>query len=564
MQSIAKCIFPGTGLLRQADAGGYTRRLSHTGLRSQALQFEPKDQFEQRQHKLQKITAAGYAAYPHEFRWTASPAELAAKYAQATAAELESNRVEATIAGRIVSFRLMGKAGFAHVQGGGGRLQIYVRTDFVGEKNFELFHLLDLGDQIGARGHLFRTKSGELSLWVEELTFLAKALLPLPEKWHGLTDVESRYRQRYVDLIANEKSRRVFLTRARIIREMRRFFDERGYIEVETPMMHPVPGGAAARPFVTHHNTLDLDLYLRIAPELYLKRLVVGGFDRVYEINRNFRNEGISTQHNPEFTMLEFYEAYSNYQDLMKLNEELLVQLATRITGSTVVKYGEVELDFGKIVRLSMREAIVKYWPHGAGAAPCATDFAVPGAARTITERYNSWAKTAHAPYAATKDISSDGEWTGLLFETIAEDKLIQPTILYDFPTDISPLSKQKPDDPSLTERFELYIAGMEIANGFSELNDPAEQERRFLAQMESGGDEVPKQLDRDYLRALCYGLPPTAGEGIGIDRLTMLLTDSHSIRDVILFPQLRPEAPASAVPETDAEAEIKSEGHGA
>jgi len=520
------------------------------------LQFEPKDQFEQRQHKLEKIVAAGYPAYPHEFRWTASPAELAAKYAQATAPELESNKVEATIAGRIVSLRLMGKAGFAHLQGGGGRLQIYVRKDVVGEKGFELFHLLDLGDQIGARGHLFRTKSGELSLWVQELTFLSKALLPLPEKWHGLTDVELRYRQRYVDLIANEESRRVFLTRAKIVRELRKFFDERGYIEVETPMMHAIAGGAAARPFVTHHNTLDIDLYLRIAPELYLKRLVVGGLERVYEINRNFRNEGISTQHNPEFTMLEFYEAYSNYQDLMKLNEQLLAQLATQIAGSTVVKFGELELDFGSIKRLSMREAIIKYWPQAAGPAPALEELTVAGGAKAVTERYNAWAKTAHAPYGAAKGTLSDGEWTGLLVETVAEDKLIQPTILYDFPTEISPLSKQKPDDPSLSERFEIYIAGMEIANGFSELNDPAEQERRFLAQMARGGDEVPKQLDVDYVRALCHGLPPTAGEGIGIDRLTMLLTDSHSIRDVILFPQLRPEARG--------EADTKSEGHGA
>jgi lysyl-tRNA synthetase class 2 len=328
-------------------------------------------------------------------------------------------------------------------------------------------------------------------------------------------------------------------------------------------MMHPIPGGAAARPFVTHHNTLDVNLYLRIAPELYLKRLVVGGLDRVYEINRNFRNEGISTQHNPEFTMLEFYEAYSNYQDLMTMNEELLAQLATKITGSTVVKYGELELNFGKIERLTMRGAIVKYWPGGAGTAPTVEELSAPGGTEAATERYNAWAKTAHAPYAAAKGSLSDGEWTGLLFETMAEDKLVQPTILYDFPTDISPLSKQKPDDPSLAERFEVYVAGMEIANGFSELNDPAEQERRFLAQMAQGGDEVAKQLDVDYVRALCHGLPPTAGEGIGIDRLTMLLTDAHSIRDVILFPQLRPEATAGGGPESR-EAQVETEGHGA
>jgi lysyl-tRNA synthetase class 2 len=413
----------------------------------------------------------------------------------------------------------------------------------VGEKGFQLFHLLDLGDHVGVRGHMFRTKTGELSVWVEQLFFLSKALLPLPEKWHGLADIELRYRQRYLDLVATEKSREVFQTRARIIREMRQFFDNRGYIEVETPMMHPVPGGATARPFVTHHNTLDIDLYLRIAPELYLKRLIVGGFDRVYEINRNFRNEGISTQHNPEFTMLEFYEAYSNYRDLMELNEELFALLAMSITGSTLVKYGEHELDFSKMQRLSMREAIIKYWPSGAGSAPAEAELAGPGGPRAAVERYNAWAKTAGAPYAASKGTLKDGEWTGLLFETMAEDKLVQPTILYDFPTDISPLSKQKPEDPSLTERFEIYVAGMEVANGFSELNDPAEQERRFLAQIAQGGEEVPKQLDVDYIRALCHAMPPTAGEGIGIDRLTMLLTDSQSIRDVILFPLLRPEA---------------------
>ncbi len=507
------------------------------------MQFEPQDQFQQRQKKLEEIQALGYEAFPRDFRWTDSPSELTKKYAERTAPELESEKAQTRVAGRIVSYRLMGKAGFAHLQGAGGRIQIYVRKDVVGEKGFQLFHLLDLGDHIGVRGHMFRTKTGELSVWVEELFFLSKALLPLPEKWHGLADIELRYRHRYLDLISTEKSREVFQTRARIIRELRQFFDSRGYMEVETPMMHPIAGGATARPFVTHHNTLDIDLYLRIAPELYLKRLTVGGFDRVYEINRNFRNEGISTQHNPEFTMLEFYEAYSNYRDLMELNEQLFAQLAKNISGSTKVKFGEQELDFGSMQRLTMREAIVKYWPEGAGAAPTLEELAAPGGAPRATERYNIWAKANHAEYAAAKGKLSDGEWTGLLFETIAEDKLIQPTILYDFPLDISPLSKQKPEDPSLVERFEIYVAGMEIANGFSELNDPAEQERRFLEQIAQGGDEVPKQLDVEYVRALCHGMPPTAGEGIGIDRLTMLLTDSHSIRDVILFPQLRPEA---------------------
>ena len=507
------------------------------------MQFEPQDQFLQRQKKLEQIQSLGYEAFPREFRWTDTPAGLVAKFGESTAADLDANRVETRVAGRIVSYRLMGKAGFAHLQGSGKRIQIYVRKDVVGDNGFQLFHLLDLGDHLGVRGHVFRTKTGELSVWVEQLFPLTKALLPLPEKWHGLSDVELRYRQRYLDLVANEKSREVFQTRALIIRELRKFFDARGYIEVETPMMHPIPGGAAARPFVTHHNTLDVDLYLRIAPELYLKRLTVGGFDRVYEINRNFRNEGISTQHNPEFTMLEFYEAYSNYRDLMTLNEELFALLARTVTGSTLVNYGEHQLDFANIQRLSMREAIVKYWPDSAGAPPTLPELSSPGGPEKTTARYNSWAKDQHAPYAAAKGKLSDGEWTGLLFETMAESKLVQPTILYDFPTDISPLSKQKPDDPSLTERFEIFVAGMEIANGFSELNDPAEQERRFLAQIAHGGDEVPKQLDVDYIRALCHGMPPTAGEGIGIDRLTMLLTDSRSIRDVILFPQLRPEA---------------------
>ena len=506
------------------------------------MQFEPRDQFEQRQKKLEQIQQLGFDPFPREFRWTHTPAELVHAYSQSSATELEAKRRDIRVPGRIVSLRLMGKAGFAHLQGSGGRIQIYVKKDVVGEKGFELFHLLDLGDSVGVRGHLFRTRTNELSIFVEELSLLSKALLPLPEKWHGLTDVELRYRQRYLDLIANDASRQVFATRARIIQELRKFFDARGYIEVETPMMHPIPGGATARPFVTHHNTLDMDLYLRIAPELYLKRLTVGGFDRVYEINRNFRNEGISTQHNPEFTMLEFYEAYSNYRDLMDLNENLFALLATNITGSTTIKYGEYELDFAKFERLSMREAIIKYWPAELQPVPALAEFSSLDGPAVIARRYNAWAKTAGAPYAAAKGNLTPGEWTGLLFETIAEDKLIQPTILYDFPIDISPLSKQKPDDPSLVERFEIYVAGMEIANGFSELNDPAEQERRFLAQIAEGGDESPKRLDVDYIQALCYGMPPTAGEGIGIDRLTMLLTDSKSIRDVILFPLLRPE----------------------
>src|SRR6267143_6282553 len=327
------------------------------------LPFEPQDQYLQRQKKLAEIEARGHEAYPHKFDWTATPAELVEKYASADAAALEASKPPVRVAGRIVALRLHGKAGFTHISGAGQRLQIYVKLDTVGPRAFELFQMLDLGDFVGLAGHLFRTKTGELTVWVSELTMLSKALLPLPEKWHGLSDVEIRYRQRYLDLIANERARGIFLRRAQIIRELRRFFDARGYIEVETPMMQPIAGGAAARPFVTHHNTLDVDLYLRIAPELYLKRLIVGGLDRVYEINRNFRNEGISTSHNPEFTMLEFYQAYANYHDLMKLSEELIIFIAKKVNGTTITHFNHNAIDLAKRTKYSMREAIIKWWP---------------------------------------------------------------------------------------------------------------------------------------------------------------------------------------------------------
>ncbi len=519
------------------------------------LPFEPLDQYQQRQKKLREIEALGEPAYPHRFERSHTVTEILDQYGQRTAEELETGRVPVRVAGRILSLRGHGKAGFAHLGGEGQRLQIYVKLDAVGERGFALFRLLDLGDFIGVSGHLFRTKTGELTVWVEDLKLLTKALLPLPEKWHGLSDVDQRYRRRYLDLVVNERTRDIFLKRAKIIAAMRRFFDERGYVEVETPMMHSILGGATARPFITHHNTLDIDLYLRIAPELYLKRLVVGGLDRVYEINRNFRNEGIDAIHQPEFTMLEFYQAYSDYTELMDLTEHLFRMLAEETCGATRVPYGDQEIDFGGFRRLTMREAIVAYWPAAAGAAPSLAELASPGGPRAAAERYNAFALSAGQPpmEEAADSSVSDGELTGILFETVAEPHLVQPTFIYDFPVEISPLSKCRADDPSLTERFELFVAGMELANGFSELNDPEDQERRFRAQVEKGGADMPKEVDMDYIRALSHGLPPTAGEGVGIDRLVMLLTNSHAIREVILFPLLRPEGgekPAEATGE--------------
>jgi lysyl-tRNA synthetase, class II len=506
------------------------------------LEFEPLDQFLQRRKKVADIVAQGRDPYPHKFDWTHTAEGIATEFESKTADELHAQTLNVRVAGRAVALRPHGKAGFAHILGQGKRLQLYVKLDAVGPENFELFRSLDLGDIIGVTGHLFRTKTNELTVWVEKLELLTKALLPLPEKFHGLADPDIRYRQRYLDLIANPNVREIFVKRARIIADLRSFFVSRGYIEVETPMMHPIAGGATARPFVTHHNTFDIDLYLRIAPELYLKRLVAGGLDRVFEINRNFRNEGIDATHNPEFTMLEFYQAYSDYRDLMDLSEELLSSLAEKICGSKKIPYGDQELDFSKIERLSMREAICRYWPDGAGAAPAAQQLAQPGEARAAAGRYNEWATRGGRVPVAIEASASDGELTGALFDEIAQDRLIQPTIVYDYPTAISPLSKARPDDPSVTERFELFVAGSEVCNGFSELNDPEEQEKRFREQIARGGDEAPKQLDEEYIRALAHGLPPTAGEGIGIDRLVMLLTNSHSIREVLLFPLLRPQ----------------------
>jgi len=410
---------------------------------------------------------------------------------------------------------------------------VYVRKDALPARDFEVFGLLDFGDHVGVAGHLFRTKTNELTIWAGRLEFLAKCHLPLPEKWHGLTDIETRYRQRYLDLIVNPDVRRVFEVRARTLGAIRRFLDDRGYLEVETPVMQPIAGGALARPFVTHHNALDMDLYLRIAPELYLKRLVVGGMERVYEIARNFRNEGISTQHNPEFTMLEFYQAYSDYQDLMALTEEMLQFVAERATGSATVAYGERTLSFaGPYRRLSLREAAAEAAGARLGEAVAAAELRDPARAAALAGRLGLEPEPGTGAGTLALEI----------FEHLCEEQLGEPTFVYDFPTEVSPLSKQKPDDPDTVERFELYVAGFEIANAFSELNDPLEQRRRFERQLEQRGrgDLEAHAMDEDYVRALEYGLPPTAGEGVGIDRLVMVLTDSASIRDVILFPHMR------------------------
>jgi lysyl-tRNA synthetase, class II len=503
-----------------------------------------------RRDKLKQIEALGQESYPRKFASTHNISEIIEKYSATAGEELERERVNVRVAGRLMSIRGQGKAGFAHLQQAGQRLQIYVKLDFVGDQGFQLYKLLDLGDFIGVRGYLFRTRTNELSVHVEEITFLAKDLLPLPEKYHGLSDVELRYRQRYVDLNMNPEVRDVFVARSKVVKAIRSFLDARGYIEVETPMMQPIAGGATARPFTTHHNTLDIDLYLRIAPELYLKRLIVGGLDRVYEINRNFRNEGISTQHNPEFTMLEFYQAYSDYHDLMALTEEMLAHVAREVNGNVVVSYQGREIDFGNWQRLSMREAIIKHWPEASAPAPQINDFASAASVGNLVERLNA-THTPHMPYDPAEPA---GKTIANMFEAIAEEHLWQPTILYDFPVAISPLSKNKKDEPEWVERFEIFVGGLEIGNAFSELNDPEEQRRRFEQQLSERerGDEEAHAMDEDYIRALSYGMPPTGGEGIGIDRLTMLLTDSKSIRDVILFPLLRPQKQEDAPEEAN------------
>ncbi len=583
--------------------------------------------------RLGQVEGLSYAqsTYPNSYPATITIPKLRAHNSAATADSLEATRVEVSIAGRLMQIRVQGKAGFAQLQQGGQRMQIYVRKDEVGENQFAIYKLLDLGDHIGVRGYLFITRTGELTVHVTSLTFLAKAMLALPDKYHGLEDVELRYRQRYVDLIMNSghsvrqhdhgpaapstseaepapplastaqietqqietqqieaprNVREVFVKRAAILRSIRNFFDERGYLEVETPMMHTIAGGAAARPFRTHHNALDIDLSLRIAPELFLKRLVVGGLDRVYEINRNFRNEGVSTQHNPEFTMLEFYQAYANYHDLMDLTEELVTKVATEVNGTPITHFNGHEIDLSKWTRLSMREAIIEFWPDDrtkpniedlgslrtmqAWLHECAGIYGLSAAEPLLPEAHrfiltpeereqrrllflggtpNRLQQAVDGAIYETNLVAGGeqplGKAIATIFEVVAETELIQPTIIYDFPLAVSPLSKQKPDEPDWVERFEFYIGGFEVGNAFSELNDPEEQRKRFeqqLAERDRGDDEA-HAMDEDYVRALGYGLPPTGGEGIGIDRLTMLLTGSRSIRDVILFPLMRPQA---------------------
>ena len=501
--------------------------------------------YEIRREKLKKIESLGHPAYPRKYDFTHTVAQILAGYSGQTAEALESARVTVRVAGRIMAIRLMGKAGFAHLQQDGQRLQIYVKKDAIGDAGYELWKLLDLGDHIGVRGYLFRTRTGELSIHAEELTFLAKDLLPLPEKFHGLTDVELRYRQRYLDLVMNPEVREVVLKRSKLVQSLRRYFDGQGFMEVETPMMHPIAGGAVARPFKTHHNTLDMDLFLRIAPELYLKRLTVGGFDRVYEINRNFRNEGLGWRWNPEFTMLEAYQAYTDYFGIMETTQASIEQAVKDVTGGTTTKWGEHEIDWshGNWRRMTMREAIVHFWPEKAGAKPERDDFAARGSVEALV------AMTRSAGISLRYDSAEPlGKTIANLFEAVAEEHLMQPTIIYEFPTAVSPLSKQKPDEPDWTERFEMFAGQMEIANGFSELNDPEDQRQRFEGQLKERerGDEEAHQMDENYINALSYGMPPAGGVGLGVDRLAMLITDSHTIRDVILFPLLRPEKPST------------------
>jgi lysyl-tRNA synthetase class 2 len=497
-------------------------------------QQKESDLLRQRRANFEELVRLGVDPYPRKFERGATIEALAAEHGASTKEQLEATEVRARTAGRILAIRSFGKANFVVLSDGKARIQAYIRQDSLPERDFQIYKLLDWGDFIGVEGKLFRTKTNELTIWASSLEFLAKCFIPLPEKWHGLHDIETRYRQRYLDLIVSPDSRRVFETRSKVLTSIREFLTSRGYLEVETPMMQPIAGGALARPFVTHHNALDMRLYLRIAPELYLKRLTVGGMERVFEINRNFRNEGISTQHNPEFTMLEFYQAYSDYQELMAMTEEMLSTVAMKAAGTHQIKFGEHDISLAPpFRRVSLREGARE-------AAAAKLGIEVTEADLRDREKAASIARRLHLEVQPSWGA---GKIATEIFERLNEDSLIQPTFVYDFPTEVSPLSKQKPDDLDTVERFELYIGGFEVANAFSELNDPAEQRRRFEAQVagRAAGDAEAHEMDEDYIRALEYGLPPTGGEGVGIDRLVMLLTNSPSIRDVILFPLMRP-----------------------
>src|SRR5262252_1468621 len=492
-----------------------------------------EEQVGQRRANLAELEKLGIEIYPRTFERRHTISELVDGYGQRTHDELESDGIETITSGRILAIRAFGKANFLVLSDGLAKVQIYIRQDSLPELDFKIYKLLDFGDWVGVAGRLFRTRTNEFTIWASRLHFLAKCFLPLPEKWHGLSDVEIRYRQRYLDLIVNPDSRRVFETRSQVIAALREFMTARGYLEVETPMMQPLAGGAMARPFVTHHNTLDMQLYLRIAPELYLKRLTVGGLEKVFEINRNFRNEGISTQHNPEFTMMEFYEAYADYHAVMRMTEEMISSVARQVLGTEQITFGDHQISLSApFARLSLRTA--------------AREAASRRLQREVTD---ADLRDRDRAAALARELGVDiepgdgaGKITTAIFERLCEDQLIQPTFVYDFPTEVSPLSKQKPDDLDTVERFELYVGGFEVANAFSELNDPAEQRRRFDAQLSNRarGDLEAHAMDEDYIRALEYGLPPTGGEGVGIDRLVMLLTNSPSIHDVILFPLMR------------------------
>ena len=492
-----------------------------------------EEQIQQRKANLEALARLGVETYPHKFERRHTVSDLVAAHGSKSHDDLEADRPETVTSGRILAIRSFGKANFLAVSDGRSRIQIYIRQDSLPPLDFDLFKLLDFGDWVGVEGRLFRTKTNELTIWASRLHFLAKCLLPLPEKWHGLTDVEIRYRQRYLDLTVNPDARRVFETRSRAVASIREFMAKRGYLEVETPMMQPMAGGALARPFITHHNANDMDLYLRIAPELYLKRLIVGGLERVFEINRNFRNEGISTQHNPEFTMLEFYQSYSDYLDLMTMTEELIGTVAQQVVGTTDVPFGDHQISLAApFARVSLREGGADAAAKRLGREVSVADLRDRDRAAAIARELSVEVEAGHGA----------GKIATSIFETLCEDRLVQPTFVYDFPTEVSPLSKQKRDDPDTVERFELYIGGFEVANAFSELNDPVEQRRRFEGQLSdrAHGDLEAHEMDEDYIRALEYGLPPTAGEGVGIDRLVMVLTNSPSIRDVILFPLMR------------------------